>query len=58
VRDEQVAELSFLSQLADQAKDARLDRDVQRAGRFVQYQDAGFYRQRPCDGYPLPLTAR
>src|SRR5437764_674874 len=43
---------------AHQVQDLRLNRDVERGGRFVADQKRRTAGQRPCDRNPLPLPAR
>ena len=58
MRDEQHRHAAPLLNIADQPKDLRLRRDVERRGRFVRDQDRRFERQCHRDHGALTLAAR
>ncbi|WP_241021914.1 hypothetical protein [Burkholderia sp. Ac-20353] len=58
VRDEDHAHVHLVLQAADQLQDLRLDRHVERGGRFVGDQQCGPARQRHRDHHALPHPAR
>jgi hypothetical protein len=58
VRDQHVREPAIAAELGDELEDARLDRDVQRARRFVEDQHPWFDRERASDRHALALAAR
>ena len=57
VRDEQIGDVPFALQVAQQIEDAGLDAHVQRGDRLVQNQHLRLKRQRPGDADALPLPA-
>ena len=57
VRDENIGELEFILQILHQIDHLRLDRNVQRADRFIRDDDLRIGRKRPRDSDALPLAA-
>ena len=56
VRDEQVAQVKTLLEVAQQVQDLRLDRHVERGHRLVSDDEHGAGRDRTGDTNPLPLS--
>jgi hypothetical protein len=57
MRDEQIGDVPFALQVAQQIEDAGLDAHVQRGDRLVQNQHLRLERERPGDADALPLPA-
>ncbi|MNM10703.1 hypothetical protein D3C81_208360 [compost metagenome] len=58
VRDEHVGSVELLLQIHEQVQHLRLNRHVQRGGRFVGHQHLGLQHHRPGQGDTLALAAR
>ena len=57
VRDEEIGEAEVVLQIRQQVEDLRLHGDVERARRFVEYQEVGFDGEGAGDADPLALAA-
>ncbi len=56
VTDEEIGETKLFLQLIQKQKNLRLNRDIQRANRFVEHDDFRFSRQRARNGDTLGLA--
>ena len=57
VCDKNIRELEFVLQILHQVDHLRLDRNIQRADRFIRDDDLRIGRKRPRDSDALPLAA-